>query len=253
MMLESRTEGSTRKASTVRTKGRDGAGRTLNDCLDVIRVDLAKWKSDGVVGLKMVSQPYGEPDRELAVSLFASLLKGDGTQLPEMNPLRSYITERMMDMASELGLVVAVHTGVWGDFRALDPRHMIQIIIRHPRTKFDIYHLGVPWVRDAIIMGKNFPNVWLNLCWCHILSPRMACSAMDELIDLVPMNKIIAFGGDYHRPVEKVYGHLVMARENVARVLGGRIKDGLLTEEEAVAIAERWFCDNPKELYGLKD
>jgi predicted TIM-barrel fold metal-dependent hydrolase len=251
MLLDTRASVSSRKAIAEGAKGLDGAVKTLDDYLDIIRADLAKWKSDGVVGLKMVSQPYGEPNRELAVSLFASLLRDDGTQLPEMNPLRSYITEKMMDMASELGLVVAVHTGVWGDFRTLDPRHMIQIIIRHPRTKFDIYHLGVPWVRDATIMGKNLPNVWLNLCWCHILSPRMACSAMDELIDLVPVNKIIAFGGDYHKPVEKVYGHLVMARENVAQVLGGRIKDGLLTEEEAVSIAERWFCDNPKELYGL--
>jgi hypothetical protein len=129
---------------------------------------------------------------------------------PELNPLRSYITDQMMDMAAELGLVVAVHTGVWGDFRALDPKHMIQTIIRHPGTKFDIYHMGVPYVRDAAIMGKNFPNVWLNLCWCHILSPKMACSAMDELIDLVPVNKVIAFGGDYLF-VDGVLGHQVDA------------------------------------------
>jgi hypothetical protein len=74
---------------------------------------------------------------------------------------------------------------------------------------------------------------------------------MDELIDLVPVNKIIAFGGDYSKPVENVYGHLVMARENISEVLGNRIEEGLLTENEAVGIAKRWFYDNPKELYQL--
>jgi len=252
MLLDTYAAVNTKKAIELRATVFDADVRSLDDYLGAIRKVLARWKSEGVVGLKMVSQPYGEPDRGRAISLFDSLMSGERAQLPELSPLRSYVTDQMVGMASELGLVVAVHTGVWGDFRTLDPKHMIQTIIRHPGTKFDIYHMGVPYVRDTAIIGKNFPNVWLNLCWCHILSPKMACSAMDELIDLVPVNKIIAFGGDYHRPVEKVYGHLVMARENIARVLGGRVEDGLMTEEEATSIAEMWFYANPKELYGLR-
>lgn len=166
---------------------------------------------------------------------------------------RALLTDNILSMASELGLAVGVHTGMWGDFRALDPKHLIPAIIRHPETKFDIYHMGMPWVRDTGIMGKNFPNVWLNLCWSHVISPRMVCSALDEWMDLVPMNKIIAFGGDYDKQIEKVYGHLVMARENIARVLGGRVDDGLMTEEEAITIAKKWFYHNPKELYDLKN
>ena len=43
-----------------------------------------------------------------------------------------------------------------------------------------------------------------------------------------------------------------MARENIAKVLGGRIEEGLMTEEEAVSVAEKRFYHNPKELYQLK-
>jgi hypothetical protein len=106
-------------------------------------------------------------------------------------------------------------------------------------------------VRETALLAKNFPNVWLNLCWCHIISPRMAQSAMDELLDLVPTNKIIAFGGDHSTDVENVYGHLAVARQNVAGVLGRRVEEGLLTERDALEIAGRWFCDNPRELYQL--
>jgi len=226
--------------------------KTLDDYLDLVKKGMEGWRSKGAVGIKMVSNPYGDPERGKAVALFDAIMRDDKIQLPEINPLRSYITDTMLQIASELGMVVAVHTGVWGDFRILDPTHMIPMIMRHPQTKFDIYHMGVPWVRETAIMGKNFPNVWLNLCWCHILSPKIACSAMDELIDLVPTNKIIAFGGDYHKPVEKVYGHLVMARENIAKVLAKRIEDGLMTEDEAVTIAEKWFFRNPRELYNLE-
>jgi len=232
------------------TKGIGAKARTLDDYLDLAREGLKMWKSQGVVGIKTASRPYGEPDRGQAIALFDSIMRSDET-LPELNPLRSYVMEQLLDMAPELGLVVAVHTGMWGDFRELDPKHMIRIIMRHPKTKFDLYHMGMPWVRETGIIGKNFPNVWLNLCWCHVISPTMTRSALDEWVDLVPINKIIAFGGDYGTPVEKVYGHLVMAREDIAKVLGGRIADGLMTEDEAIYVAERWFHHNPKELYQL--
>jgi len=226
--------------------------KTLDDYLELIRRGLEKWKSEGVVGIKMSSRPYSARERSQAVALFDKLMRDEEKELPEMSPLYSYLMEEVLDMAAELGLIVAVHTGMWGDFRLLDPQHMIPILGRHPGTRFDIYHMGIPYVRETAIMGKNFPNVWLNLCWCHVISPKIACSAMDELIDLVPINKIIAFGGDYSLPVEKVYGHLVMAREDIARVLRHRIEDGLMTENEAIEIARQWFYHDPKELYQLK-
>jgi hypothetical protein len=107
-------------------------------------------------------------------------------------------------------------------------------------------------VREALMLGKGFPNVWLNLCWTHIISQRFAMAGLAEAIDLIPTNKLLAFGGDYTVPVEKAYGHLEMAREDVARVLAERIEEGQMTEAQALAIARLWFFDNAVELYRLK-
>ena len=101
------------------------------------------------------------------------------------------------------------------------------------------------------MLGKGFPNVWLNFCWTHIISQRFAMDGLDEAIDLIPTNKLLAFGGDYGTPVEKVYGHLVMAREDIARVLAGRIKNKQMTETQAIGLARKWFWENPKALYRL--
>jgi len=226
--------------------------RSLDDYLEMVREGLEKWRREGVAGLKMSSHRFLKPSRSRAVALFDKLMSSGGKQLPFMNPLYCFLVEEVIDMAAELNMVVAVHTGMWGDFRELDPQHMIPVFQRHPATRFDMYHLGVPYVREAIIIGKNFPNVWLNMCWCHIISQRLACTALDEMIDLVPVNKIIAFGGDYEIPVEKVYGHLVMAREDVAMVLGRRVEEGFMTENEAVELARAWFYENPRSLYQLK-
>jgi len=225
---------------------------SLDDYMEMAKKGVKKWKAEGAVGLKMASTPNSPPDRKAAEDAFNRIMS-DGGQNRNVNrsPLQDFLRNYLMDVVAELDMVMAVHSGMWGDFRSLDAKNMIPVFPRHPNTKFDLYHLSMPSVRDAIVIGKNFPNVWLNLCWCHIISQQMTCSALDECIDIVPMNKIIGFGGDYSRPVEKVYGHLVMAREDIATVLGRRVDRGLMSRDEAVIIARKWLWDNPKNLYQL--
>ena len=227
--------------------------RDLDDWLVLCKKALRRWKSEGAVGIKMVAHPNVPDDRRQAYRLFSQVLKGctSRDELPWPSVLREFITHEVLDMAGGLDLVVAVHTGMWGDFRTLDPKHLITVLPRHPNTRFDVYHMGMPWVRETGVIGKNNPNAWMNLCWCHIISQKMTCAALDEWLDMVPVNKIIGFGGDYGRPVEKVYGHLVMAREDLATVLGGRVDRGFMDLAEATALAHRFLYTNPKELYRL--
>ena len=225
--------------------------RTLDDYVDTRRRYVARMKEEGAVGLKMMSNPNEPPNRSEALAAFNRLRDGKVDQLPQWNALRDYVLNETIELGTGQDLVICVHTGYWGDFRTLDPLHMIPLLERHQDTRFDIYHVGYPWVREALMLGKGFHNVWLNLCWTHIISQRFAMDALDEAIDLVPMNKILAFGGDYGTPVEKTYGHLVMAREDVARVMAPRIQRGQFSEDQALQIIKRWFWDNPKELYGL--
>ena len=147
-------------------------------------------------------------------------------------------------------MVVAVHTGTWGDFRQMDIKLAMDWVIRHPETRFDLYHMGMPNVREAGFVGRNFPNVWLNLTWSHLLSPEMTRSALREWLDLIPCNKILGFGGDHgFSSMEKVVGHLHMAREDFAGVFGRRIDRGLMSFEEAVHVLRLWFWDNALGLY----
>jgi len=230
---------------------REAALDTVDDCLADIKTYILRVKSEGAVGLKMLSNPFEAPDRAKATECFGQLRKGAVDLLPTVNPLRDYLVDEALRFAGEHDLTVAVHTGYWGDFRTLDPLHMIPILERHPKVRFDLYHLGYPWVRESLMLGKGFPNVWLNFCWTHIISQRFAMDALDEAIDLLPMNKILGFGGDYQIPVEKVYGHLTMAREDITRVLAARVERGQMNEDQAVGLARKWLWDNPKELYRL--
>jgi len=229
--------------------------RTLDDYIAWMRRRLETWKqNERVVGLKTSALPRKEPPptRQRAEEAFKAIMNGNATE-EDKNDLHLFLTEETFRICAELDLVVAVHSGVWGDFRRLDPRLMIPQFTRHPETKFDLYHMGMPWVRDTAFIGKNFPNVYLNLCWSHIVSPMMVRTSLPEYVDIVPVNKIIAFGGDYSAPaIEKVWGHLVMARENIAHALASLINDGRMDLEQALWIVRLWFYENPARLYNLR-
>ncbi len=210
-------------------------------------------REEGMVGLKICALPFPDPDRAEALAGWELLRAGQAIAEGVMHPLYSWLLDRLLEIAARQELIVATHSGLWGDFRRLEAGHMIPFFMRHPHTRFDLYHLSFPQVHEAVVIGKNFGNVWLNLCWTHIMSPTLAKEGMREILDLVPVNKVFAFGGDYQsRAVDKVIGHLRMAQEDVAEVLAERVAARLMTEEQALEIARKWFWSNPIEAYRLE-
>jgi len=53
--------------------------------------------------------------------------------------------------------------------------------------------------------------------------------------------------------VQKVYGHLVLAREVVASALADRVEAGDFDRDYALHVAKLWFHDNPSRVYKLGD
>ncbi len=225
----------------------------LDDVDAIMEAQISEHREAGNVGYKHASAELLQPTRAQAAREFGAMLCGHDY---DARVVGDWLTHRAMDLVGAAGLPIAVHCGLiwtnWADYRERHPRHMLPTALAHRGTRFDLYHAGIPWVREIGVLAKGLPNCWLNMCWCHIISQRMSVSALDEWLDLVPLTKIIGFGGDYSRPVEKIYGHLVMAREDLAEVLAGRVERGTMTYTEAVAAARLMLFDNARELYALK-
>jgi predicted TIM-barrel fold metal-dependent hydrolase len=232
---------------------------SIDDYVQASKQYALKAKAQGAVGFKMKALPYGRPDRRKARESFDLLKRGAVKTLDGggsgTNPLRDYLVDEFVGFAGLHDMVIAVHTGFLSTLQHHRPVDVAPLIMRHPDVRFDVYHVGYPRVREALVLAKGQPNVWTNFCGTYLLSARFAQATLEEALDLLPANRIIAFGGDYGAadgvPVENVYGHLVVARETIARVLAGRIEEGQMTEEHAVDLARQWFWDNPRELYRL--
>jgi predicted TIM-barrel fold metal-dependent hydrolase len=211
---------------------------------------LQRHLSQGAIGIKIMVGDFRAPDQAAAEAAYRHSVTSPAMHT-DTRVFVDYLFDRCLDAAAEADVPVAVHTGYWGDFRQLDPKFLLDIAARRPEVRFDLFHLGMPMIRDAILIGKSYPNVTLNLTWCPVISQVQTVRALDEVLDMVPLNKVSAFGGDYRVAVQKAWGHLVMARECVAAALAQRIEQGDFDREEALRIARMWFYENPARIYGL--
>jgi uncharacterized protein len=234
---------------------------TLDDFVEALGAFVSREKEAGAVGLKsaaayMRTIDYPDVPRAEADALFARLRSNVRANLSdaETTVLENYLFRREIEACIEVGMPVVIHTGYQAgnqnDIRTARATHLWSLLKAYPQARFDLFHGSFPYVSDMTVLGKYFGNVTLNMCWMHIMGPEVSRRALREWLDAVPVTKIFAFGGDYS-VVEKVYGHLELARSDVAVVLAERIEAGRMTQDEALRVARLLFNENPKRWYGI--
>jgi predicted TIM-barrel fold metal-dependent hydrolase len=238
------------------------AVHSLDDLVAAMRAALDRDLGAGAVGVKIgiayrrtirfEKVPRGDAERAFT-RIFGHL--GEGPSWEEARPLQDYMFHQIIRAAVERDVPIQIHTGLQeGNGNVLEnsnPLHLTNLCLEYGQAKFDLFHGGYPFMGEALALAKNFSNVFLDLCWLYIISPSASARMLHEAIETIPANKIFAFGGDFIIP-EGSYGHSVMARRVVSRVLTEKAEDDYLTEEEAVALARRILRENPAALYRLK-
>jgi len=176
----------------------------------------------------------------------------EGLSFGETKPFQDFIVHKIVQSAAEKGLPVQIHTGLQeGNENIItnsNPTLLINLFREYRDVRFDIFHGSYPYTGELAVLAKNFQNVYIDMCWLHIISPYMARQALAEWLDSVPWNKIFGFGGDYIF-AEGVYGHSVIARENIARVLAEKAEEGSFTEKQAVHLARKLLRENAYEFF----
>ncbi len=180
---------------------------------------------------------------------------GEGYRRVESRPykaLADHLFHHLVQLADAHRVPLQVHTGLHagnGNFVAHSrPADLTNLFMRYPSVTFDIFHVGYPYHHEAAVLAKTFRNVCLDFCWMHVVSPLVARRMLDEALDLVPANKIFAFGGDYRYP-ELSYAHLLMARGHIAATLAARVARGDLDTAGAVALGRALLHDNPARVF----
>lgn len=240
---------------------------SFNDYLEATEVIIAKAYKLGAVGLKNAlaytrSLKYERVEKSDAEKEFNNIFKTK--HFPEWGErpvylgknFQDYMMHYILNIANKKSLIIQIHTGLQeGNGNIIinsNPALLTNLFLEYHDVSFDLFHIGYPYQNEITVLAKNFPNVYIDMCWAHIISPNASVNALLEWIDAVPINKISAFGGDYLF-VDGVFGHQYLARENVARALSKKVSENLFDLTKAKEIGKMFFYDNPIKLFRLND
>lgn len=189
--------------------------------------------------------------------IFGNLLNSTNGLPPrdEMQALEDFVIHHCIRKAGECDLPVKFHTGLQegncNDIRNSRAGLLINLFMKYPKTRFDIYHISWPYTEELINVCKNFANVYIDFCWAWIFNPPAARRYLSDMLETVPLNKIHGFGGDFIF-VEGTYAHSQIARREIARVLTEKVQEGRFTEDFASYAAHRLLRENALENFAVE-
>ena len=236
---------------------RDEPIRSLDDYLEALDETFEKAVSMGAVGIKsgLAYQriiEYKEVPKYKAERILTAGLSNVSSE--ERRVFQDFMMHEVCRRCAEHKLPFQIHTGIQaGNFNTIsnaNPTYLTNLIRKYADVKFDIFHGGYPYFREAGLLAKYFPNAYVDGCWLTHISPSAYREALNEWLEIVPATKIFAWGGDHVIP-EHTYASLKLGKELVAEVLALKVIDGRFSKKTAYWVAERIMGKNSEEVYGF--
>ncbi len=234
--------------------------RSIDDYINALQKAFEAGVDYKMVGVKSALAyqrilKFNNTSTERAQAVFDALFRDEVVNAGQIKALQDFMMHRVLDLAKEFDLPVQIHTGLQAgngnDISNSNPTHLINLFMEYPEVNFCLFHSSYPYGGELSVLAKNFPNVFIDMCWTPVISPAYSIRYLDEWLETVPANKIMVFGGDYS-VVELVYAHSVFARRVVARVLSDKVSSGYFSEEEAIYIANKLLRENALEIFKLR-
>ena len=234
--------------------------RSIDDYINALQKAFEAGVDYKMVGVKSALAyqrilKFNNTSTERAQTVFDALFRDEVVNAVQIKALQDFMMHRVLDLAKEFDLPVQIHTGLQAgngnDISNSNPTHLINLFMEYPEVNFCLFHSSYPYGGELSVLAKNFPNVFIDMCWTPVISPAYSIRYLDEWLETVPANKIMVFGGDYS-VVELVYAHSVFARRVVARVLSDKVSSGYFSEEEAIYIANKLLRENALEIFKLR-
>lgn len=235
---------------------------SLDDFVRSLETAFEKELKNGMIAVKIFSSYYRtlqfeKTNPDAAKKVFKTLVNGEedfAISMKEAKPLQDYMLFRLLDLARKYDKPVAIHTGIQAGKGKIignsNPELLTNLFIEYPDVNFVLYHGSYPYGGELAALAKNYRNVYIDMNWVYAVSPTYSERYFNEWLEMVPVSRITAFGGDC-MAVENVYSELLAAKRIISKVLINKVKEGYITEREALIIAKMILHDNAVKLYKL--
>lgn len=182
--------------------------------------------------------------------LYARFLKGEKLPANEQKAVEDFLIRYCVQKSGEHGLPVKIHAGIPINNGRI--ALFLPVITANPQVKFDVFHIGWPYAEELTQIVKFQPNVWADFCWAWMMNPVSARRYLSEMLECVPCSKIHGFGGDVNY-VEETYGHAMIAKREITRVLAEKVEEGRFTEDYVLELARLILRDNAMEHFKVAE
>jgi hypothetical protein len=230
---------------------------SFDDYLNVVDQAFEATVKAGAVGIKSTlayerNLFYDSVAKADAEKIFTKGLDKVGQE--KRKTFQDFMMHTICEKCSEHNLPFQIHTGIQaGILNTLTnakPTLLTNLFRKFSDVRFDLFHGGYPYMQEAGILAKYFPNVYLDACWLAHISPAAYKRGLNEWLEIVPSNKIFAWGGD-HLLIEHSYASLILAKDLVSDVLAAKVVQGYFSQKIAVSVAEKITGQNAIEVYNF--
>jgi predicted TIM-barrel fold metal-dependent hydrolase len=232
---------------------------TLRQCMESVFAQYAE------VAIAMKTQHAYErtlrwverSDEDAERSLAAYLRDPEGVSEADSLCLGDWCLARGVELCIEHNLPIKIHTGYYaGQGYMITERipagHLSPLLRQYPQARFVLMHIAYPYSDELVALAKHYPNVYPDLCWAWSIDPFSAANFVRQCIHAVPANKLFIYGGDTFWPTASV-AYAAQARQGLTRALQAEVDEGLMSEGEAIALANRFMVENQMECFRVAE
>jgi uncharacterized protein len=253
--------------------GVTGLPASLDDYVEkVIKPTLEAQKKAGAPAIKFEAaylrplnfgRPSATNDAEVG-QIYARYASGGAGSRMEVLRVQNYLFRRIAREAGRLGMAVHIHTGQgcgnYFDLAGARPTEL-ESILDDPSlrgTNFVLLHGGAgPYTKEVAVLVSK-PNVYADFSEQDALLPPRALSVvLREWLEWYPEK--ILYGTDLAPGPPELdwdvigYSTNQTARRALAIALTGMVKDGEITRDRALELANMVLRGNAMKLYGLRE
>lgn len=233
------------------------SAENFDDYLSALDIAFDMAVENGAIGVKsslayLRNISYDKVEKSEARKIFNSGIRH--ATPTESKKFQDFMMHAVCEKCVEYNLPYEFHTGLHaGNFNTLknsDPLLLENLFRDYRKVKFILFHGGYPYINEVGVLAKYFPNVYLDACWLSDISISAYKRALSEWLEIVPSNKIFAWGGD-QMLIEHSYASLLLAKDLIADVLVDKINSGYFNINLAVSVMKKILGQNAINLYRL--
>lgn len=199
---------------------------------------------------------WEERSDDEAETVLLKVLGGVDVSVEERNTLGDWAWARGVELAGEHNLPFKIHTGYYAGHSKMPVERINSgllwpLLTKYPDTRFVLMHAAYPYGQELLALAKHYPNVWVDLCWAWSINPYSTRDFVRGFLHSVPSNKLFAFGGDSAWPCASV-AYAWQFRDGLASALEVEVRDGSLTERQAIAFAGQVMTGNQRACFDVE-